>query len=179
MVAHRKNVPPRKAYVPSSWFIVLTVMLLIGGAGWLGWLLVDDPSSETAAPPAMTPTASATPSEPAESTSEPEPDPTPEPTTEPTPEAPAVEREALVSVLNNSGVVGAARTFSVRVTEAGWTLGGVGNWTGSIPSNTVYYPQGLQEQAELLGEDVGITRIMPSVAPMRTDRLTVILSGPQ
>lgn len=174
MVAHRKNVPSRKAYVPSTWFIVLTVMVLVGGAGWLGWLVVDEePSSGTtsATAPARTPEPSA----PAET---PEPDESPEPT-EATPTAPDADRTAKVSVLNNSGIAGAARTFSGRVTAAGWPLGGVGNWTGSIGANTVYYPPGLQAQAEMLAADVDIERIRPSVSPMRTDRLTIILSGPQ
>lgn len=182
MVAHRKNVPPPKAFVPSSWFIVLTVMLVVGGAGWLGWLLIDDDAdAPVASPSASAPAASPDPT-PAPSTSA---EPTPEPTddtpspTEPTPSPAAVEREATVSVLNNSGVAGAARTFSSKVTAAGWRLGGVGNWTGSIGANTVYYPPGLQAQAELLAADVEIDRIRPSVAPMRPDRLTIILSGQQ
>lgn len=174
MVAHRKNTSPPKAYVPSSWVIVLTAMIVIGAAGWLGWLLLDDDSpSDVTASPSTTPAATAPPATP-------EPTPSATPTPEPTASAaPSVEREAPVSVLNNSGIVGAARTFAGKVTEAGWTLSGIGNWTGSIPANTVYYPPGLQAQAELLGEDVDIDRIRPSVAPMRMDRLTIILSGPQ
>lgn len=177
MVAHRKNTSPPKAYVPSSWVIVLTTMIVVGAAGWLGWLLLDnDSSSEAAAPPSA--------STPAPSSTSPAPSKTPKPTATPTPEpttsdAPTVAREAQVSVLNNSGVVGAARTFSGKVTAAGWTVSGVGNWTGSIPANTVYYPADLQAQAELLAKDVGIDRVRPAVAPMRMDRLTIILSGPQ
>lgn len=188
MVAHRKNVPPRPGYVPSSWVIVLTVMVVIGSAGWLGWLLVDDdgatdtaapspaPSvSTTAAPttpttPAPAPSSSEEAAEPEETTPEPE-----ETTPEPEPE---VTRSARVSVLNNTGVTGAARVFSAKVTGAGWALSGVGNWSGSIDGNTVYYPAGLQDQAQLLAEDVDIQRVRPSIAPMRMDRLTIILSGP-
>ncbi|WP_217361309.1 LytR C-terminal domain-containing protein [Aeromicrobium stalagmiti] len=181
MVAHRKNVPTRKAYVPSGWFILLTVMLCIGGAGWLGLLLVGDDDAPVASPTTPTPSISVSPDA-TESTPEPTQEPTEEPTEEPTAEPtdePATARDATVSVLNNSGIAGAARVFSGKVSQAGWPLGGIGNWTGSIGSNTVYYPPGLQAQAELLGQDVGITRIRPSVAPMRMDRLTIILSGPQ
>jgi outer membrane biosynthesis protein TonB len=196
MVAHRKNVPPRQGYVPSSWFIVLTIMVVIGSAGWLGWLLIDDDSpSATASPQTPASSASPTPSAgptaetptaetptaetpPTESAPEPEPEPEPEPT-ETTEEPAEVTRDATVSVLNNSGVTGAARAFSAKVTGAGWTLGGVGNWTGSIGANTIYYPAGLQGEAQLLSDDVDIDRVLPSVAPMRMDRLTVILSGPQ
>ncbi|MCL8251830.1 LytR C-terminal domain-containing protein [Aeromicrobium fastidiosum] len=200
-MAHRKNVPAPRAFVPSSWFIVLTVMVVIGGAGWLGWLLVDDDPAapaDTAAPVASaTPTPadesptpadeSPTPADESPTPADESPTPageSPTPADEsPTPAdespTPADERTAPVSVLNNSGVVGAARAFSAKVTSTGWTLGGVGNWTGSIPSNTVYYPPGLQAQAELLAADVGIARVRPSVSPMRTDRLTIILSGTQ
>jgi cytoskeletal protein RodZ len=192
MVAHRKNVPAPRAYVPSTWFIVLSVMLVVGAGGWLGWLVVGDGSSpsEAAAPTAastkppvttpvtpVTPVPSATSSTPApDASSEPAPDETSDSPDEP---EPTTQRSAPVSVLNNSGVVGAARTFSAKVGGAGWTLAGIGNWTGSIPANTVYYPPGLQSQAERLAKDVGIGRVRPSVSPMRSDRLTIILSGAQ
>ncbi|MET0448599.1 MAG: LytR C-terminal domain-containing protein [Aeromicrobium sp.] len=181
MVAHRKNVPPRQGYVPSSWFIVLTVMVVIGAGGWLGWLVLDDgtPSAEAASPaPSTSAPEPASPAPTASSAAPTEDEPTPEPT-ETTEDEPEVTRAATVSVLNNSGVAGAARAFSAKVTGAGWTLGGIGNWTGSIDGNTVYYPAGLQDQAELLADDVDIERVRPSIAPMRMDRLTVILSGPQ
>lgn len=182
MVAHRKNVPAPAAYVPSSWFIVLTVMLVVGAGGWLGWLVLDDdPATADAAAPAPASSAATTaPATPAPTDS---PEPAPE-ESEQTPapedsEEPATDRSATVSVLNNSGIVGAARAFSAKVTTAGWPLGGIGNWTGSIGANTVYYPPGLQAQAQLLAEDVDIQRVRPSVSPMRTDRLTIILSGTQ
>ncbi|MGA8987336.1 LytR C-terminal domain-containing protein [Aeromicrobium sp.] len=170
---HRRT-PSRKAYVPASWFIVLTVLLCVGAAGWLGWLLVgsaDD--SPTAEPVATMPTTPAT-QPPTTATTEPTPTPTPTSTTET-----SVERSAPVSVLNNTTIRGLAETFSVKVREAGWEVAGVGNWRGSIPGNTVYYPAGLGEQGRQLGDDLGIERILPSVSPMRTDRLTIILSGPQ
>lgn len=184
-MAHRKNVQTRQAYVPAGWSILLTVMLCIGGAGWLGLLIVGDSDEPSASP--STPSISVPPDPSAstptpKSTSEPTPKPsrtTPEPSSTPTQSAPPAQRDALVAVLNNSGVGGAAAAFSAKVTAAGWSLGGIGNWTGSIPANTVYYPPGLRSQAELLGRDVGIGRILPSVAPMRMDRLTIILSGPQ
>jgi cytoskeletal protein RodZ len=170
--------------------IVLTVMVIIGAAGWLGWLVIDDDSSsatDIATPSATSaapdPSAAPTPSDPAESEATPEqttPEEPDEPEPEQTSEAPSeVGRDAAVSVLNNSGVSGAARAFSAKVTGAGWTVEGVGNWRGSIPTNTVYYPAGLQEQAQLLAKDVDVERILPSVSPMRMDRLTIILSGPQ
>jgi cytoskeletal protein RodZ len=173
---HRRT-PSGKAYVPASWFIVLTVMLCIGAAGWLGWLFVDDDPD--------TPTASATTPVPSATTTTPSPTPskttatTPSPTPTKTTEEPRASRDAGVSVLNNTTIQGLAATYSVKVREAGWTDVRVGNWRGSIAGNTVYFPPQLEEQAKLLGDDLDIGRILPSFAPMRTDRLTIILAGPQ
>lgn len=176
MVEHRKNVPTRKAYVPTGWFIVLTIMLCVGGAGWLGALLLDDSDDSSATPGATKPSISISP-EPTKKTKTPTPTPTATtPTPSATTSAPAVARNARVSVLNNSNIVGAARAFSGKVSAAGWTLDGIGNWRGAIDGNTIYYPPDLKAQAELLSDDVDIDRIRPSVAPMRMDRLTIILS---
>lgn len=177
-VDHRKTLS-RKAFVPPGWFIILTVLVCVGAAGWLGWLVVDgdpDDSSPTAAattstpsPAATTPEATET-AEPTETTSAPEP-------TETNP--PPARREAAVAVLNNTGIRGLATTFSAKVRDAGWAPGGVGNWRGSVPANTVYFPARLKSQATLLADDVDIDRVLPSIATMGTDRLTIILAGPQ
>jgi len=172
---HRRT-PAGKAFVPASWFIVLTIMLCIGAAGWLGWLFVDnDPDTPAAGattpPPAATTTPSPTPSETTETT----PSPTPTKTTE----QPEVSRDVPVAVLNNTTIQGLAATYSAKVRSAGWANVTIGNWRGSISGNTVYFPPQLEKQAKLLGDDLDIGRIMPSIAPMRTDRLTIILSGPQ
>ncbi len=175
-VDHRRT-PSRNLFVPSSWFVVLTVGACLASVAVIGWLLVEgDASTEVATPPSATATTTAP-----EPTDTADPTPTPTPTETPTasePE-PAVARDTPVSVLNNTGVAGAATTFATKVESAGWTVGGVGNWRGSIGENTVYYPAGLQDQAQQLANDVGITRVKPAVDNMRTDRLTIILSGPQ
>lgn len=176
---HRRT-PAGKAYVPASWFIVLTIMLCIGAAGWLGWLFVDDDpdtpvAGRTTPAPSLTTTAEPTPSKTTETTPSPKPSKT---TKEPDPE-PEVQRVAPVSVLNNTTIQGLAATYSAKVREAGWSNVTIGNWRGSIAGNTVYFPPQLEDQAKLLGKDLGIGRILPSIAPMRTDRLTIILSGPQ
>lgn len=177
---HRRT-PSGKAYVPASWFIVLTIMVCIGAAGWLGWLFVDDdpetPSAgaTTAAPSATATTPSPTPSKSTKTTPSPKPSKT---TAKPEPE-PQVARDAPVSVLNNTTIQGLAATYSVKVRNAGWSDVRVGNWRGSIAGNTVYFPPQFAEQAKVLGNDLGIDRILPSFAPMRPDRLTIILAGPQ
>ncbi len=175
MVAHRRT-PKDKVAVPAAWFIVLSVVACVGAAGWLGVMLVDPtPASAEDTQASKAPSLS-TPAAPVETT--PTPTPTPSATT-PKPTEPAVKRESTVAVLNNTGIKNLAKTFSAQVTAAGWTISGLGNWRGQIETNTVYYPGGLQDQAELLAADVGIARVLPSIVPMRMDRLTIILSGPQ
>ncbi len=91
---------------------------------------------------------------------------------------PAVRRAGTyVEVYNNSGISGLAGRTADRAGAAGWQVVGSDNWYGTIPASTVYYPPRLQAQAKLLGRDLGINRLRPAVAPMRFDRLTVILTG--
>ena len=95
------------------------------------------------------------------------------------PKAPEVDRsQVVVEVFNNSGVTGLAGTVAARAGHAGWQVVGSDNWYGTIPASTVYYPPRLKAAGHLLALDLGIRRLMPAVAPMRLDRLTVILTGP-
>jgi len=89
-----------------------------------------------------------------------------------TSEAPA----AYVEVYNNSTVSGLAAQTAAELQDAGWQVVGTDNWYGNIPATTVYFPDRLQEQAELLARDLGVARVLPAVSPMRFDRLTVILT---
>jgi len=148
----------------------MALVVCIAAAGGLGVLLAQGDGDDDTAEP--TPTRTTTPT-PTQTT----PSPTPIETT-PSP-TPTIERTAAVSVLNNTSIQGLAARFSTEVQQKGWTVGGVGDWNGQIASNTVYYPPALEEQAQLLAQDMGIERVRPAVAPMRTDRLTIILSGPQ
>jgi hypothetical protein len=95
------------------------------------------------------------------------------------PAKPAVDRSrVLVEVFNNSAVSGLAARVAGRTSQLGWQVVGSDNWYGTIPATTVYYPPRLEKAAHLLALDLGIHRTMPSVSPMRLDRLTVILTGP-
>jgi len=95
------------------------------------------------------------------------------------PVKPAVDRsKVVVEVFNNSGVTGLAGAVAARAAHAGWQVVGSDNWYGTIPASTVYYPPRLAAPGHLLALDLGIHRVMPAVAPMRLDRLTVILTGP-
>jgi hypothetical protein len=82
-----------------------------------------------------------------------------------------------VEVYNNSGISGLAGRTATRAAGAGWQVVGSDNWYGTIPSSTVYYPARLLPAARLLARDLGIHRLMPAIAPMRGDRLTVILTA--
>jgi hypothetical protein len=95
------------------------------------------------------------------------------------PPKPTVDRsKVVVEVFNNSQVSHLASTVGVRAAHLGWQVVGSDNWYGTIPGSTVYFPPRLTKAAHLLALDLGIRRVLPSVAPMRFDRLTVILTGP-
>jgi hypothetical protein len=84
--------------------------------------------------------------------------------------------DTYVEVFNNSGISGLAASTAARASGAGWQVVGSDNWYGTIPATTVYYPPRLHAQARMLGRDLGIHRLKPAIAPMRGDRLTVILT---
>jgi LytR cell envelope-related transcriptional attenuator len=94
------------------------------------------------------------------------------------PARPVVHRgETYVEVFNNSGISGLAGSTAARASGAGWQVIGSDNWYGTVDASTVYYPARLHAAAKLLAKDLGIARIKPTIAPMRGDRLTVILTG--
>jgi hypothetical protein len=84
--------------------------------------------------------------------------------------------DTFVEVFNNSGIGGLAASTAGRAQGAGWQVVGSDNWYGTIPASTVYYPPRLHALARMLGRDLGIHRVKPAIAPMRGDRLTVILT---
>ena len=95
------------------------------------------------------------------------------------PQRPAFNRSNIpVAVFNNSTVSGLAGQVATQASNLGWQVVGSDNWYGTIPASTVYYPPQLAKAGKQLALDLGIHRTMPSVAPMRLDRLTVILTGP-
>jgi hypothetical protein len=174
VVDHRKT-PGRKAYVLPGWFLTLTAAACVVGLIGLGWVVffVSDDDPEPAAAPASTPSPTATPT--------PTPSPTPSPSTSPKPSPkpePVVSRKDIdVSVLNATRTPGLARQVSARVTKAGWTVAGVGNWRTGAAQTAVHFPRGRKDEAQLLAKDLGIDAVLPSTGGMRSDRLTVILLG--
>ncbi len=94
------------------------------------------------------------------------------------PRKPPIRRgETYVVIFNNSGITGLAGRVSGQASGAGWNVVASDNWYGTIPANTVYYPQSLKAEAEQLALDLGIRRTAPAVDPMQLDRLTVILTS--
>jgi LytR cell envelope-related transcriptional attenuator len=92
--------------------------------------------------------------------------------------APEIKRDRVrVDIFNSSDVAGLADRTAARADKRGWRVQGIGNWAGGVPTSTVYYPPGLRLEATVLADDLGVRRFRAAVAPMRTDRLTVILTG--
>ena len=172
---HRRTVG-RRAFVPPVWLIVVALIAIVVGAAGLGWLAWDatqgsDPESVASASESAsaTPTPAATSSEPTTAA------PTtvaPPPSAEPEPVA---DRSPGVSILNGSGVNGLAGDAADLLGDLGWDDLRTGDTRGTYPENTVYYPPQLEAQAQTLAQDLGITRIRPSVDGMRDDRLTAVL----
>jgi LytR cell envelope-related transcriptional attenuator len=156
--------------------VVAMLALVVTGSPDRGDEAAADPVAESSAPsepasesPSTRPEPS-TPSEPPASPSKQPP--------EREPRKPKPDRDAYVEVYNNSGITGLANETAAMLQDTGWKVVGADNWYGSIPANTVYYPDRLSDDARLLADDLGIGRLHTAVAPMRFDRLTVILTGP-
>jgi hypothetical protein len=158
--------------LPSSLAVLSTVAVVVAGVVFFT-TSPDEKPAEQARPVATSPTAAPT-------STAPEPTVTEEPAKQPrkVKKKPAVQRgKVYVEVYNNSGISGLAGQTATRASDAGWQVVGSDNWYGTIPASTVYYPPRLEAAAELLGKDLGVNRLRPAVAPMRLDRLTVILTG--
>ncbi|MEG9227093.1 LytR C-terminal domain-containing protein [Aeromicrobium sp. Sec7.5] len=168
---HRRTVS-RRAFVPPVWLIVAALVAVVVGAAGIGWLAWDATRGSDPGPVASS-----------GSTTEPTPEPTTAapttaaPTTEPPPPPPepVVDRSPGVSVLNGTSIDGLASEASNLLGDLGWPDLRTGDTGGRYPENTVYFPPQLEAQAQTLAQDLGITRIRPSVDGMRDDRLTAVL----
>ena len=76
------------------------------------------------------------------------------------------KRETPVRVFNNTAVAGSAAALAQKARGSGWTVAGVGNWRGQIPSSTVYFPSGKRDEAQLLADDLDIDRVKPTIDQM-------------
>ncbi|NHC46784.1 LytR C-terminal domain-containing protein [Motilibacter aurantiacus] len=135
-----------------------------------------EPTSEAStgtAPPRAPRTPRATPAR----TATPTPAPTPAAT--PTPEPSAADPQDLqVIVLNQTGRNGLAAGTAARLRAAGWSVTGVGNFRGTVPSTTVYYPDGAEAAARALAADLdGPDRVRPRFSTLSSSKLTVVLAS--
>jgi LytR cell envelope-related transcriptional attenuator len=170
-----------------SWAIGVSVGVVV--VAMLAFVVTGSPDrgDEAAADPVTSTDPSGQPSEP---TGDPSADPSAEPSDRSKPSQAATKRprpdrdqtaqrrDSYVEIYNNSAVPGLANQTAAELQDAGWKVVGADNWYGDIPESTVYYPSRLRDVAKLLAADLGIKRLHTAVAPMRFDRLTVILTGP-
>lgn len=160
---------PRSSVLPSPVVLLSVVAVLLAAVAFV--VTRGEPTGEaTVAAPVVQ----------GEETDPPEPSATPndEPTREPKDRKPPVRRgETSVVVFNNSGISGLAAGVAAQAGEAGWDVVATDNWYGTIPENTVYYPDDLRREARQLALDLGISRTNGAVEPMQFDRLTVILTS--
>ena len=161
--AHLRRRDQRGAVLPSP-VVMLSVIAVAMAAIAFVATRGAEPTEREVTQVAQEPTPSATP--------------TAKPTKKPKP-PPAVKRgEVFVEVYNNSGITGLAGGVAEQAGAAGWQVVGTDNWVGSIPTTTVYYPKRLKREADLLALDLGVKRTYLAVAPMKLDRLTLILTAP-
>ena len=153
--------------LPSPVAALSLAAVLLAGVTFAATAGGDDAAPQAATPvtaePAATPTATAS---------------APVIKQKPKPKKAEVRRnEVYVEVYNNSGISGLAGSTASTIGGAGWQVVGSDNWYGTIPQSTVYYPERLEASAKMLARDLGIERLKPAIAPMRFDRLTVILTA--
>ena len=166
VVSHRRD--ERGLVLPTRLMVFSISLVALAGLGFVA--TQSDRGPDTAGPVAL---------------SRPKPTPTTVTTTVPTTPAttpqkpkPAVRKgKVYVTVFNNSNVKGLAGKTASRAQRAGWDVVGSDNWYGTVDASTVYYAPRLKVAAAELAHDLGITRVKPAVAPMKLDRLTVILTG--
>ena len=99
------------------------------------------------------------------------------PTARPKPKPVVKKGQTFVEVYNNSNIKGLAGKVAKRAGDSGWNVVGSDNWYGTVTASTVYAPQRLQPAARALAKDLGIGRVKPAIAPMKFDRLTVVLTS--
>lgn len=159
----------RGVVAPGRVTLAAMVVVAIGAASYVATMpQPSDAARVTASSTAPTATASPTRSA--------APKPVKRTTKAPKPKPVVKRSDVYVEVFNNSGIHGLAAQTSGKAQSVGWKVVGSDNWYGTIPATTVYYPQRLHSAAKVLARDLGITRLRPAIAPMRFDRLTVILT---
>ncbi len=178
--AHRSGRGLVPAVMPSVLAVVAVAALITSLAVWRG----EDPAQ----PQAAAATTSSTPAsrealrqapDPASPTASPSASATAPATTAPVITAPArsTPRDVQVVVLNQTSRAGRASNVADALRGSGWTVAAVGNFHGTVPATTVYYPPGDELAAQTAAEDLQATpRIRPRFGNLSTSRLTVVVT---
>ena len=89
-----------------------------------------------------------------------------------------VDRSSVeVVVLNQTSRPGLAASVAAHLRTAGWDVPAVGNFRGTVPSTTVYYPPGGETVALAVAGDLRATpRTMPRFGNLSTTRFTVVVT---
>ncbi len=181
--AHRTRPTGVAAVLPALLAVAVVVALIVALLWWRGEPVTestppDDVRVTTDATAGQTPstTPSSSPAETPAETPAAEPTPTPgEPSPSPTPSVP---QDVEVVVLNATTVTGLAGQAANDLEDRGWRVYGVANFRGSVESTAVYFPPGLETEAQQLADSLpGPTRVLPRFGNLSTTRLTVVVSG--
>ena len=80
-------------------------------------------------------------------------------------------------MLNDSRVNGLADRAAANYRAGGWTVAMVANYTGQVPTTTVYYGPDQEPAARrLVAQFPGITRVLPRFPGLPGSGLTVVLT---
>ncbi len=177
--AHRTRPTGVAAVLPALLAVAVVVALIVALLWWRG-----EPVTESSPPgdvrvtaePRAGLTPSTAPSAAPTGTPAGEPSATPgEPSPSPTPSVP---QDVEVVVLNATTVTGLAGQAANDLEDRGWRVYGVANFRGSVESTAVYFPPGLETEAQQLADSLpGPTRVLPRFGNLSTTRLTVVVSG--
>jgi len=182
--SHRSRPKILRAVVPSLLAVIAVTAVLSALVVWLGSPVEDTARGETqqgvvtgGGNSAVEPSPPEPPTETPVSTPKPSPTATTSPSGEPRTERPSPTRLPVV-VFNQTSRNGLAAAFAVRLEAAGWRVRAVGNWRGTVPQTTVYYPRGERRAAQALAAAfAGVDRVRPRVSGMPVKDLTVILTS--
>ena len=90
----------------------------------------------------------------------------------------AVDRSTVeVVVLNQTSRPGLAASVAAHLRTAGWDVPAVGNFRGTVPATTVYYPAGGETVALAVAGDLRADpRTLPRFGNLSTTRFTVVVT---
>jgi hypothetical protein len=171
--AHRTGRGLVPALMPSVLAVLAVAALITSLAVWRG----EDPAQPQAAASTTSPTAASR-----EALSQAASTPTLATvpvTTAPVTTVPArtTLRDVEVVVLNQTARAGLAGLVADVLRRDGWTVPAVGNFHGTVPATTVYYPDGAQDAAQAAAESLPTTaRTRPRFGNLSTTRLTVVVT---